>query len=243
MTSHRLRELLAGFDPDLPLEAPDTIPAAWYSDADIAQAERERVFARRWCIVGRSEQVAAPGAFLTAEIAGQPILVVRDEDGVLRAFLNVCRHRAAPLLTEPCGTVAKLRCRYHGWTYDLAGRLRGTPEFDGVADFRREDNGLPAVAVADVGAARLGAPRRGRRVAGRAILAPLPSGPRPELGRPGLRRAPRVRPGAATGRCSSITTSTAATTSTRSTRAWPACSTTRSTAPSRRATPACRSAR
>ena len=52
------------------------------------------------------------------------------------------------MATEPCGQASRLRCRYHGWTYDLAGRLRGTPEFDGVADFRREDNGLPALAVA-----------------------------------------------------------------------------------------------
>src|SRR5205823_3122992 len=85
------------------------------------------------------------------EVAGEPLLVVRDGDGVLRAFFNVCRHRAAPLLSEPCGTATKLRCPYHGWTYDLAGRLRGTPEFDGVADFRREDNGLVPVAVAEWG--------------------------------------------------------------------------------------------
>src|SRR5262249_36965961 len=88
------------------------------------------------------------GSYLTAEIAGEPIVVVRGEDGILRAFFNVCRHRAAPILNEPCGTASKLRCRYHGWTYDLAGRLRGTPEFDGVADFRKEDNGLVPVAVA-----------------------------------------------------------------------------------------------
>ena len=113
----------------------------------MARAERERVFAHTWCVVGRSEQVSTPGSFLTAEVAVWPILVVRDQEGVLRAFLNVCRHRAAPLLTEPCGSVTKLRCRYHGWTYDLAGRLRGTPEFEGVADFRREDNGLRQIEV------------------------------------------------------------------------------------------------
>ena len=90
------------------------------------------------------------GVFLTAEIAGEPVLVVRDEAGVLRAFANVCRHRG-PGGDEPCGKASRLRCRYHGWTYDLAGRLCGRPEFDGVADFRREDNGLPPLAVADWG--------------------------------------------------------------------------------------------
>ena len=77
--------------------------------------------------------------------------MVRDQDGTLRAFSNVCRHRAAPVVTEPCGSATRLRCRYHGWTYDLAGRLRGVPEFDGVEDFCREEQGLPPLAVAEWG--------------------------------------------------------------------------------------------
>src|SRR5262249_4017461 len=85
-------------------------------------------------------------------VAGEPVLVVRGDDGVLRAFFNVCRHRAAPIVNEPCGSATKLRCRYHGWTYDLAGHLRGTPEFDGVRDFSKEENGLvPVGAVAEWG--------------------------------------------------------------------------------------------
>lgn len=143
----RLHELLAAFDPELPLEKAKTVPAAWYTDPEVYAAERREVFGRSWLVVGRTDQVAAPGSFLTAEVAGEPILVVRGEDRTLRAFFNVCRHRAAPLLTEPCGTVTKLRCRYHGWTYDLGGHLRGTPDFDGVADFRREQNGLLPLAV------------------------------------------------------------------------------------------------
>ncbi|HEX4610559.1 MAG TPA: Rieske (2Fe-2S) protein, partial [Urbifossiella sp.] len=110
-----------GFDPSLPLSRARTIPNTWYTDPAILAAEREAVFARSWQVVGRAEQVQAPGAFLTADIAGEPILVVRGEDGVLRGFFNVCRHRAAPIRTESCGTATKLRCRYHGWTYDLAG--------------------------------------------------------------------------------------------------------------------------
>src|SRR5262249_44099849 len=74
--------------------------------------------------------------------------VVRDGNGTLRAFFNVCRHRAAPVMTQAEGKASRLRCRYHGWTYDLAGRLRGVPEFDGVADFPREANGLVEMAVA-----------------------------------------------------------------------------------------------
>jgi choline monooxygenase len=135
------------FDPTLPLSRARTIPNTWYTAPEVYQRERDAVFARSWQLVGRTEQVAEVGAFLTASIAGEPILVVRGEDGVLRGFFNVCRHRAAPILNEECGHAAKLRCRYHGWTYDLAGRLRGTPEFEGVEDFCKDEHGLPPVAV------------------------------------------------------------------------------------------------
>jgi choline monooxygenase len=136
------------FDPDLPLDRARTIPAAWYHDREVYEAERRSVFGDTWLVVGRRELVAEPGSYLTAEVAGEPILVVRDLDGTLRAFANVCRHRAALVMTESCGKATRLRCRYHGWTYDLTGRLRGVPEFDGVADFRREEQGLPPLAVA-----------------------------------------------------------------------------------------------
>lgn len=151
MSSGTLSSLLSAFDPELPLERSRTLPGSWYTSPEIAALEREAVFARTWQLVGRREQVAAPGAYLTADIAGEPIAVVRGEDGVVRAFVNICRHKAARVLTMPCGHATKLRCRYHGWTYDLAGKLRGTPEFDGVEEFRKEDNPLPPIAVAEWG--------------------------------------------------------------------------------------------
>lgn len=141
----------SGFDPTRPLESARTLPNTWYTSPDVLADERRSVFGSTWQLVGRADQVFKPGSFLTADVAGEPILVVRGEDGELRAFFNVCRHRAAPILNEPCGMATRLRCRYHGWTYDLTGRLRGTPEFDGVADFRKEDNGLVPVAVASWG--------------------------------------------------------------------------------------------
>ncbi len=149
--SNTLRQVLAAFDTKLPLEMAQTIPNTWYTVPNVYELERAVVFGRTWQMVGRSEQVANPGMYLTAELAGEALLIVRGEDGVLRGFYNVCRHRAARLCTEECGTATKLRCHYHGWTYDLAGNLRGVPEFDGVADFRREDNGLPPIAVAEFG--------------------------------------------------------------------------------------------
>src|SRR5262249_42254323 len=137
----------SAFDPELPLERAHTIPSAWYHDLVVHERERRVLFGNTWQAVGRIDQVAVPGAFFTAEVAGEPILVVRDEAGTLRAFFNVCRHRAARVVAEEQAHAKKLRCRYHGWTYDLAGKLRGTPEFDGVADFCREDNGLIEIAV------------------------------------------------------------------------------------------------
>src|SRR5207245_9564507 len=102
-----------------------TIPNSWYASPEVYAAEREAVFARSWQAVGRCEQLREPGSFITANIAGEPVLVVRGDDGVLRGFFNVCRHRAAPILNEPGGSVYKLRCRHHGWTDDLAATICG----------------------------------------------------------------------------------------------------------------------
>ncbi len=145
--STRLTELLQAFDGNASLAQARTIPSTWYFDPELYDLECRRVFGAIWQFVGRAEQVREPGAFLTAEVAGEPILVVRDEKGTLRAFHNVCRHRAAQVINEPCGKASRLRCRYHGWTYDLAGRLRGTPEFDGVEDFSKDREGLVPLAA------------------------------------------------------------------------------------------------
>jgi choline monooxygenase len=145
--SAKLDALLAAFDPTLPLERARTIPSSWYFDAELYDLERRSIFGGAWQMAGRTDQLTEPGCFVTADLAGEPIVVVRDEQGTLRAFHNVCRHRAAQVINQPEGRCSRLRCRYHGWTYDLTGRLRGTPEFDGVADFCREDNGLVPLAV------------------------------------------------------------------------------------------------
>jgi phenylpropionate dioxygenase-like ring-hydroxylating dioxygenase large terminal subunit len=143
-------ELCDDFDPTLPLDRAHTIPSRWYFDPAIAERERATAFAD-WQAVGRLDQLPDAGSYFTIEIAGEPIAVLRDGDGVLRAFHNVCRHRAALVLCEPCGAATKLRCRYHGWTYDLTGKLRGAPEFEGVKDFDRADFGLIPMTVATWG--------------------------------------------------------------------------------------------
>jgi choline monooxygenase len=142
-----LSALLSLYDADAPLANASTIPAAWYLDERIAELEREQVFGRNWIGVGRADQVAASGQFFTVEVAGEPLVVVRGNDGELRAFFNVCRHHAAAVATAPCGTAQHLRCPYHGWTYGLDGSLKGAPEFAGVCNFDRAQNGLVPVRV------------------------------------------------------------------------------------------------
>ncbi len=128
-----------------------TPPAAWYTDARVLAAEQRQVFARTWQLVGRAEQVEQVGQYFTATVADESIIVVRDADERLRAFSNVCRHRAGPV-AEGCGRRKSFQCGYHGWTYALDGRLAGTPEFEGVECFDREANGLPQFRVETWGA-------------------------------------------------------------------------------------------
>ncbi len=142
-----LRVLLDEFDPKLPLERARTIPSTWYTDAAMYLLESRKIFQSSWIAVGRVDQVAEPGTYFTCELAGEPLLVVRDQAGTLRAFFNLCRHRAARVATNEQGRCGHFRCRYHGWTYDLDGRLLGTPEFGGVEDFKKEDQGLAPLAV------------------------------------------------------------------------------------------------
>ena len=142
-----VKEILASYDSAAPLTEASTIPAPWYVDARIAELETQTVFSRTWQVMGRVDQVAKPGQFVTATVAGEPLVAVRGNDGVLRAFYNVCRHHAAAVVTEPCGHASILHCPYHGWNYGLDGALKGMPEFDGVKNFERKDNGLVPVKV------------------------------------------------------------------------------------------------
>ena len=143
-----LAALLDLYNPTAPLEEAFTIPAPWYLDERFAALERDRVFANNWIAVGRADQVAQPGQFFTVDIAGEPLVIVRGADNPLRAFFNVCRHHAAAVITDPCGTAQHLRCPYHGWTYGLDGALKGAPEFAGVCNFDRAQNGLVPARVA-----------------------------------------------------------------------------------------------
>jgi phenylpropionate dioxygenase-like ring-hydroxylating dioxygenase large terminal subunit len=121
-----------------------TLPALLYTDPKIFAAEKEKIFLRTWHVVGHASQVANPGDYFTAELAGEPLLLARGSDGKLRGFYNVCRHRAGPP-AEGCGSRKLFRCGYHGWTYDLEGTLISATEIEGVKGFRAEDFALTPV--------------------------------------------------------------------------------------------------
>jgi choline monooxygenase len=143
-----IRKIIENYNPDAPLAQASTPPASWYADPRIFELEQPSVFSRSWQLIGRADQVREPGQYLTYEIAGEPLLVIRASDGILRGFFNVCRHHAAAVMTRAEGSVQSLRCPYHGWTYNLEGALVLTPEFGGVANFDRAANGLIPVQIA-----------------------------------------------------------------------------------------------
>jgi choline monooxygenase len=143
-----IEQIIESYNPNAPLAEAWTIPASWYVDQRIVELERRTVFSRAWHLAGRADQLRNPGQYITLELAGEPLLVVRGADQVLRGFFNVCRHHAAAVMTAAEGETRNLRCPYHGWTYSLEGALRGTPDFIGVCDFDRAANGLAPVETA-----------------------------------------------------------------------------------------------
>ena len=125
-----------------------TAPAAWYRDPAVWAAERSAIFARTWQFFAHETQMAAPGDWVAETLAGYPLMVVRGEDGVLRGFHNVCRHRAGPLTDGPSGTCSDaLVCRYHGWRYSLDGRLKLARDFGPSPGFDPRDFSLFPVRV------------------------------------------------------------------------------------------------
>lgn len=127
---------------------PETLPAVWYRSEAIFALERERIFRRHWFLFARTAQFAAPGAYVAGDAWGMPVLVVANRDGRLNGFLNCCRHRAGRLFADGEGHCSgALRCRYHGWRYDLDGRLSLAPGFAKGGDFDPAEFGLFPVRV------------------------------------------------------------------------------------------------
>jgi choline monooxygenase len=114
-----------------------SLPASWYTDPAILALEQERVFRRTWQYVGRTEQLAAVGDYVTGFAGDVPVVVVRGEQG-LKAFVNVCRHRRH-LVMDGCGNRKALLCPYHAWSYDLNGCLKAAPRAEREEGFNFAD--------------------------------------------------------------------------------------------------------
>ena len=128
------------------LENGQTLPWEWYASADVLRREEERIFRRAWHYAGPAEWVAEPGDRFPCRAGDVPLVVVRDRENGLRAFVNVCRHRGSVIVSER-GRWETLQCPYHAWTYDLDGRLRSAPRSEREPSFDPAGLGLVAVGV------------------------------------------------------------------------------------------------
>ena len=122
-------------------------PVSAYFDHDRAAVERERLFRDQPIFMGLAARLAKPGDYVTEDVAGMPVLMIRSADGQVKAFVNICRHRGAPV-ARGCGNARAFTCPYHGWSYDLGGKLLGTTDKTGFAGLHLAAHGLlrlPAV--------------------------------------------------------------------------------------------------
>ncbi len=126
-----------------------TLPAKLYHENDFFKVERDKIFSNEWQWVGRSELVKNPGQFITAAITNIPILIIRDNNNILRGFHNVCRHRASKILLDKEGKCKSLVCPYHGWRYGLNGKLQNSPYFYGAEDFNPDNFSLFPIKVSE----------------------------------------------------------------------------------------------
>ena len=123
------------------------LPNAFYTDADVFEEEKKKVFFRNWAALGFISDAPEPGDAKPVTFLGQPLVMVRDQDGTLRVFQNICRHRGMILVEKPGKIARAIRCPYHSWCYELNGNLRTTPHVGGPGtnrhdEIKREELGL-----------------------------------------------------------------------------------------------------
>ena len=142
-----------------------SLPGWLYHDEEFFAHEAERVFRPSWQVVCHVNDIPKPGDYHTFDFLNEAIIVIRGDDGVVRAFHNVCRHRASRLVDGPSGHCnVRLTCRYHAWSYDLRGKLAGIPFRDTFVGLDPAEHGLKPVAARDLSRLHLRAPRRQRAV-------------------------------------------------------------------------------
>jgi phenylpropionate dioxygenase-like ring-hydroxylating dioxygenase large terminal subunit len=123
-----------------------TFPAEMYTDPEIYRLEKRHIFGKAWCYVGHTSQLPEAGSYFTVEIAEQPLVILRNRAGELRAFFNICTHRGGAV-AEGSGKCSYLKCMYHSWNFDLDGNLRGMPEMSEAKNFDASSHALLPVHV------------------------------------------------------------------------------------------------
>ncbi len=141
-----VRENLSNWHPQEMAQA-TTLPAHYYQAAEILAAEQTSIFARTWQLAGCIDQVANVGDYFTTTINNEPILIIHGKDGIVRGFYNVCRHRAAPVAIGQ-GNCEEFQCCYHGWRYDLAGKLLAATDFGKITNFSPASMQLQSLSLA-----------------------------------------------------------------------------------------------
>lgn len=118
------------------------VPVGRYTSPDFFALEKQHLWPRSWLIAGHVDEVPDVGSFKLWDRAGWPVILVRERDGKIRAFFNTCRHRGGGLVRESCGKAKALACKFHGWTYDLAGDLTFVPDEHDFPGLKKEDHSL-----------------------------------------------------------------------------------------------------
>ncbi|KAI9367761.1 Rieske [2Fe-2S] domain protein [Aspergillus egyptiacus] len=123
------------------------LPASWYTSQEMFELERRAIFSRKWLLTTHKLRLPNTGDWLKYEIAGFEFILVKDRQGEINAFHNVCRHRAFPVVTENGGSARIFACKYHGWSYGLNGKLAKAPGYQDLAGFDKSKNGLLPIHV------------------------------------------------------------------------------------------------
>jgi len=131
--------------PEASAQNPRSLPQKYFVSPEIFAEEQEKIFSNEWLLVGHQNQISKPGDYFVINVAGESLIVTRDQGSVIRAFYNVCRHRGTRLKEQASGHSSTIQCPYHAWTYGLDGRLIGAPHMDEVPGFDKADYPLHPV--------------------------------------------------------------------------------------------------
>ena len=131
-----------------PFRAASLLPRRAYHDEAVWEFERDSWFLRDWICIGRDEDAPDPGSYFLSNELGEPLVIVRARDGVLRAFYNVCQHRGTAVVEEACGKAVRFQCPYHAWIYDLDGKLIRAKHTEDLDEFSFDTFGLRPVRLA-----------------------------------------------------------------------------------------------